>query len=277
MATLVYMELLKLVKRPMTWVLFVLLHGLIGLGTVVGMLNLHSVDPATQEGLARDLTLPGILPVTTQLIAVFGSLMLVILAASAIGSEYSWGTLRPLLATGLSRTRFLGAKILALALVVAVFVVLPLIMNAILAVPAALLGERPVFSGTLDVAWLGHFAALVGRTYVLVAMPVALAFLMGLVGRSQAAGIGVALGVTIGEQIVGMVLLGLDLGWSHAIGAFLPFLSSQSLQGRNREPPQIEPGMLGEGRALLTLLGYSVVCVVIALLIFRRRDVRGSA
>lgn len=278
MSTLVRMELLKLVKRPMTWILIVLLLGGIGFGDLIGFLNLRSVSPEIRESILANLTLPGTLSRTTQFIYFFGSIMLAILAASAIGSEYTWGTLRPLLATGVPRSRFLGAKLLALAIISLAFVVLPLLMNALLAVPIALLEDRPIFSGTLDVAWCGYLAALLGRTYLLVLMPMALAFLIGLVGRSQAAGIGAALGLMIGEQIVGSLLLGLGLDWARKLVSIFPAQSSQVLLEHNVfGPVTTEPGALGEVRALLTLGLYAVACMVIALLTFRRRDIRGGA
>src|SRR5437868_1724112 len=180
MFTLIRMELLKLVKRPMTWILLILLLGGIGFRDLVGFLNVRSVTPDVRESILANLTLPGTLRRTTQFIYFFGSIMLAILAASAIGNEYGWGTLRPLLATGLSRARFLSAKLAALALVALAFVLAPLVMNALLAVPVALLESRPVFPVTVDGPWLGHLAALVGRTYLIVLMPLALAFLVGL-------------------------------------------------------------------------------------------------
>jgi ABC-type transport system involved in multi-copper enzyme maturation permease subunit len=277
MAALVRMELLKLVKRPMTWILIVLLLGGIGFGDVIGLLNLRSVTPEVRENILVNLTLPGTLTRATQFIYIFGSIMLAILSASAIGSEYSWGTLRPLLATGVPRGRFLGAKLLALALVALPFVVLPLVMNAILAVPVALLGDHAYFVGTLDAPWFGHLAALAGRTYLLVLMPMALAFLIGLAGRSQAAGIGAALGLMLGEQIVGAVLLSLGLDWARAVVDLFPIQSSQTLLNHNTfGPVTAEPGMLSEGRALLTLGLYVVVGAVVSLLVFRRRDIRGT-
>jgi ABC-2 type transport system permease protein len=278
MFTLVRMELLKLVKRPMTWVLIVLLLGGIGFGDLVVLLNLQSVTPEVRESILANLTLPDTLRRATQFIYIFGSIMLAILAASAIGSEYSWGTLRPLLATGVPRPRFLIAKLLALAIVALPFVILPLAMNAILAVPVGLLGDHAVFVGTLDTAWFGHLAALVGRTYLLVLMPMALAFLIGLVGRSQAAGIGAALGLMIGSQVVSAVLLSLGLDWARAVVDLFPLQSSQTLLNYNTfGPVTAEPGALGEGRALLTLGLYAVVCAVVSLLIFRRRDIRGTS
>ena len=66
MTSLVRMELLKLAKRPMTWVLAILLHGIIGLGMVGGFLELRGVDEATRNDMLDHLTLPGIIPWMSQ-------------------------------------------------------------------------------------------------------------------------------------------------------------------------------------------------------------------
>ena len=138
--------------------------------------------------------------------------------------------------------------------------------------------SRPVFPVTVDGPWLGHLAALIGRTYLIVLMPLALAFLVGLVGRSQAAGIGAALGLMIGEQVVAALLLNLGLDWTRAVVDLLPARSDQALLTHNTfGPVAVEPGALGEGRALLTLALYSVVCLAIAVVVFRRRDIRGTS
>jgi ABC-type transport system involved in multi-copper enzyme maturation permease subunit len=276
------MELLKLVKRPMTWVLLILLHGGIGFSTVVAALGVRSVTPDVRDAILRNVTLPGILPQTATFVYIFGSIMLAILAASSIGSEYSWGTLRPILATGIPRGRFLGAKLLALAVVALGFVVLPMLMSAALAVPLALWLDQPLMTGTVDLAWFGQLAAMIGRTYLLIVVPGLIAFLVGLAGRSQAAGIGAALGIMIGEQIVAVLLTGLNLGWSRAVVDLLPGQSSAAINNfynglgdLGAAPPP--PGTLSEGQALLTLGVYSLVCLVVAFLVFRRRDVRGAA
>lgn len=279
MGALIRMELLKLRKRPMTWVLLILLLGGIGFITVVSVLQLRSVDPTIREDLLRNITLPGTLPRTAEFVYFFGSIMLSILAASTIGSEYSWGTLRPMLATGVPRGRFLAAKLIALALVAALFAILPLLMNALLALPIAAWNNVPYLTGTFDAAWVGDLGAILGRTYLLVLMPMAIAFFVALVGRSQAAGIGAALGLMIGEQIVVVLLLSLDQPWTRAVANLLPGRNSQVLLNHNGfgALPPMPPGLPGEPRALLTLALYGVVALVVAIVVFRRRDVRGAA
>lgn len=278
MAALIRMELLKLRKRPMTWTLLILLLGGIGFITVVSVLQLQAVDPAVRADLLRNITLPGTFPRTAEFVYIFGSIMLAILAASTIGSEYSWGTLRPMLATGVPRGRFLAAKLVALAIAAALFVVLPLLMNALLALPIAAWNAMPMLTGTLDAAWFGNLAAIVGRTYLLVLMPMAIAFFVALVGRSQAAGIGAALGLMIGEQLVSVLLFTLNQPWTRAVANLLPGRNSQALLNHNTfGVVSPVPGLPGEARAILTLVLYGVIALVIAVLVFRRRDVRGAA
>ncbi len=279
MMTLLRMELLKLLKRPMTWILTALLHGAIGFFAVIAFLELRGDSPDARDQILGNGTLPAILPVTTELLYVLGTIALPILAASSIGSEYNWGTLRPMLATGLPRGRFLAAKLLALALVAVAYVVGPLLMNAALAVPFASLHDRPIVAVTVDLAWIGDLAAMVGRTYLIVLVPTLIAFLIGLAGRSSAAGIGAALGLIIGQLFVGMLLLEFGPAWAKAVVKFFPQQVSMVINEHYNGfgPAVTPPDVLGEGQALLTLGVYGVACLIVAFLIFRRRDIRGAA
>lgn len=278
MSSLLRMEFLKLAKRPMTWVLFALLHGGIGFGTVLSFLNLRGVPPDIRDSVLRDITLPGTLVQTGGYLYVFGTIMLAILAASSIGSEYSWGTLRPLLATGLPRGRFLAAKLLALACATLLFVLSPLAMNALLAIPIALLTDRPPLATPIDLPWLGDLAALIGRIYLILLVPTAVAFLVGLAGRSQAAGIGAALGLVLGEQIVGVLLLSLGTDWARTVVDALPGQNSRVLLNQRVFGfASAVPNVPSEGRSLAILTLYTLSCVLVGVLIFRRRDIRGGA
>jgi ABC-type transport system involved in multi-copper enzyme maturation permease subunit len=181
-------------------------------------------------------------------------------------------------ATGVPRGRFIAAKLVALALAAALFVILPLLMNAFLALPIAAWNNAPFLSGTLDAAWFGDLAAIVGRTYLLVLMPMAIAFFVALISRSQAAGIGAALGLMSDEQIVSVLLLSLDQPWTRTVAALLPGRNSQVLLNHNTFG-MVQPmsGLPGEPRAILTLVLYGAVSLAIAVFAFRWRDVRGVA
>jgi ABC-2 type transport system permease protein len=279
MIALARMELLKLAKRPMTWVLAILLFTIIGLGPVGGAIELRSLDEAARNDMLKNLTLPGIIPWFGQTLYIFASIMLVILAASTIGSEYSWGTLRPFLATGMPRVRFLAAKLLALALVALAFTALPLLLCALLAVPIAILNDRPALGFTIDAAWLLDLAAIIGRCYLAILTPALIAFMIGLAGRSQAAGIGAALGLQISELVVSTALLSLNLDWATTVVNFLPGQNSLTLVGNYASfgSPVNPPDIPGEWRIIATLCAYATVCLAIAFVLFRQRDIRGAA
>ncbi|HEU5330133.1 MAG TPA: hypothetical protein VFU78_18735, partial [Thermomicrobiales bacterium] len=97
-------------------------------------------------------------------------------------------------------------------------------------------------------------------------------------GRSQAAGIGAALGLLIGEQIVGQLLRGLNLHWATTLVNIFPNRNSQSLLAYNVFGPVDRNGeVLGQWHSLITIAIYAVLCIVVALVVFRRRDIRGAA
>src|SRR5437867_11025441 len=59
-----------------------------------------------------------------QIVSGLGSVMIIVFAASHIGTEFGWGTFRTLLAHGAGRGAFLGAKVLSLGVYAAGFVFL---------------------------------------------------------------------------------------------------------------------------------------------------------
>lgn len=278
MLSLLKMELFKLVKRPMAWVLLLLLGGGTGIADLIFMHNLSGAAPDVTARTLRALTLPGIIPTTLESLSVFAAMMVAILAASSIGNEYGWGTLRPMLATGMPRLRFLTAKFLALACVAAVYIAAPLLLNTLIAVPVALVHHLPIMTGAVDPAWFGALAAMLARTFLTILVPMTIAFLLGLVGRSQAVGVGAALGWMVGEQLVSLLLMTVGQPWARTLANQLPGNVGQSLLRYNAFTAVAQQaGMMSEGRAILSLLIYGAVGLAVALIVFRRRDIHGAA
>ena len=224
------------------------------------------------------MTLPEIIPTTLDNLSIFAAMMVAILAASAIGNEYGWGTLRPMLATGMPRARFLTAKFVALSVVAVGFVLVPLLINVVIAVPISLAHSMPIMSGTVDAAWFGALAAMIARTLLTLFVPMTIAFLLGLLGRSQAVGVGAALGWMVGEQLVTLLLSTLGVPWARTLANQLPGNAGRSLLRYNAfaAVPR-HAGMMGEAHAVLSLLIYGAVGLVVAVIVFRRRDVHGAA
>lgn len=271
------MELLKLGKRPLGWIMLILLVGFYGVAVLFSVLNLDQADTATQEQLLRQFTLPYVIPNALDYVQSFGTILLMILVGASVGGEYGWGTLRPMLSTGVSRWRFLLAKLLALAMVAAGYFVVQTLVAVGLAVPIAILNDRPVTLGTVDAGWLGDLALMLARTALVVGMSMIIPFFFGVLGRSQAIAIGASLGYLIGEEIATSIL-GLLGEWTGPLLRLTLDVNRQALMGRNGFGEVALPdGTPGELHATLVLLGYGAVCLVISFLLFRRRDIRGAA
>ncbi len=106
MLNLMRAEWLKLTKRPMTWILLAIFLGLL----VIQLLSQFAIahlsellaiggDQASAgaqlEEWRRRTVFPGLFGSVFGHINSLGGILAVILAAGAMGSEYSWGTFEP--------------------------------------------------------------------------------------------------------------------------------------------------------------------------------------
>jgi ABC-type transport system involved in multi-copper enzyme maturation permease subunit len=222
MLNLIRAEWFKLVRRPMTWVLLGVFLGflLLNLGTEFLLVALHvgafgeaiqfkllSQEQADQFRLM--ISLPGIFGAALGQANSIGGICAIVLAAGAMGSEYSWGTLRTQLARQPDRGRYLVAKIATLLLLQFCGIAIGLVVGTLLALLfGGLLGATGgVAAGDLLQLPLGMLRALyVLQPYVMVTLACCV------LGRSVLAG---AAG--------GFLFLILDVG----LGAF-SFLSQLS-------------------------------------------------
>lgn len=142
MAASLSFELLKLCKRPATWVLAAILVLLI---VFFDYFQFYSIVTAVEEGgddpsglvagnveEFRDYLLPQSVPINVPgLLSQFGGSLALILGALAAGSEYGWGTLKTALTQGLGRTSILLSKLLAVGIVLFAFALLALTTGAL--------------------------------------------------------------------------------------------------------------------------------------------------
>lgn len=199
MLNLIRAEWFKLVRRPLAWVLLAVLLALLVLlrATEFMALALHdglltggevrmALLPADQIAQFRlQLTFPGTFGATLGHINSVGGICAIVLAAGALGSEYSWGTLRTQLARQPSRGRYLLAKLIALQLALLAAIAICLACGAALALMfgALLGGAGSLAAADLAALPLGVLRAL----YVL--LPYVMCALAGCaIGRSVLAG-----------------------------------------------------------------------------------------
>ena len=273
-------ELLKLRKRSAVWVLFgagLVLSLIFGyllpyLGYVTGDEN-----PQT-DGIPRSEVLRGLLPErvmdnTIGGFPVFAGALALVLGAIVIGGEYTWGTLKTILTQRPGRGAILAGQLLGLLTIVAVWVLGIFVASALCSIGIAATESAPMnWPGPLDLLEGLAGGWLVLTMWCLAGAVLAVAF------RNVALPIG--LGV--------VWILGIETLLAGVVSSLLPDLEflSDALPGANAgalvfsvtgmlatdAPPGVRDAVGGE-RALLTLLGYTLAFVALALYTTRRRDI----
>ena len=275
-------ELLKLRKRPATWVLLGVVLGLTQLfGYVLPYSSWLTSDQNFQtQGLDPQAVLAGTLPgelVPTSLggFPVFAGALALILGALATGSEYGWGTLQTALTQRPTRLATYGGKLAALAASTLGIVLATFALNATVASVIAAVESRP-----LDYPSLAELAGGVGSGWLILGMWCGLGALLGFAFRSVALPIGLGVVWVLGvENLVSAVADSLLTGL-RPLRDVLPGVNAGSLVwslapgggSSGQAPPGVVDAVTG-GRATLSLALYIAAFAVAGALLVRRRDV----
>jgi ABC-2 type transport system permease protein len=275
-------EILKLRKRPASWIL---------LGVVLALTQLFGyVLPYSSwvtsgqnfqtQGLDPQAVLAGTLPgelVPTSLggFPVFAGALALILGALAAGSEYGWGTMQTALTQRPGRLAVYGGKLLALAASTLVIVLATFALNAVSAAVIATVESRP-----LDYPSLAELARGVGSGWLIMGMWCGLGALLGFAFRGVALPVG--LGVVWALGVEGLVSAVADslLTSLQPLRDLLPGVNAGSLVwaldpggGASGEPPPGVTDAVTGGQATLALAIYVAAFAVGGAMLIRRRDV----
>ncbi|MCO5177344.1 MAG: ABC transporter permease [Thermomicrobiales bacterium] len=209
--SLVRMELRKLRYRPMTFVIFgimaALLSGLMTIGYIATRVSNRPPGVSLEDDV-RSFLFPGVFQDGFSIIGGVGGILLVVIAAAIIGSEYSWGTIRVLVGSGVPRARLIASKLVTVGLVTIGLTIVGFLAFTITSVGIAIFGGH-----TLDMSWLNGGTAIdlllmFVRTIFILFVSAVLAFTVTVFSRSLAAGIAVGIGYMVFEGIA-VGLLGL--------------------------------------------------------------------
>jgi ABC-2 type transport system permease protein len=275
-------EILKLRKRPATWILLGVVLALTQLfGYILPYSSWLTSDQNFQtQGLNPEAVLAGTLPgelVPTSLggFPVFAGALALILGALVAGSEYGWGTMQTALTQRPTRLAVYGGKLAALAASTLAIVAATFALNATVASVIATIESR-----ALDYPSLAELAKGVGSGWLILSMWAGLGALLGFTFRGVALPIGLGVVWVLGvENLVSAVADSLLTGL-RPLRDVLPGVNAGSLVwalapggGASGEaPPGVIDAVTG-GQATLALALYVAAFAAVGAFLVRRRDV----
>jgi ABC-2 type transport system permease protein len=285
-------EFFKIGRQWTTWIMLVLLLGVIVLPYIIEM----TVPNAKTNIQTNPLHFfYNVLSIGLSILRVFTGIFLLILTARTVGLEYQLGTIRVLLSRGVGRLQLLFAKLLAVAVIALGLLVFGLLLNYLLTVilVAGITGNLNAFSALNSAFWSD------ARVYVLtilinMGVTILLATAAAVVGRSLAFGISAAL-IFFPIDNIGTIIMTLafrvthNVFWLNATAYFLgpnlnvmaPALTSNRVESIGAAPLYFaDPtgqayGTLVDGtHTLVVALVYAVIFAVTAIVLTWKRDVK---
>ena len=233
-----------------------------------------------REGLRTGLTLPYSLGFSLGFSYLLWVIVIIILAASAMGVEYGSGTLRMVLTKGTGRWQFFTGKMLALVLMAAAGLVIVAATISISSLIAALTLPAPADGAALADAGGDRlevtltFARLLGKVLYAFLPYMMLALCCAVLTSSAATAIAVTLTYRMVEWAFVPILVRF-FDWFQNIADYLPGTNVSIWLG-----PEFPFGNTSEEasvlQAFLVLTAYLVILTAATLALFQRRDIAGA-
>jgi ABC-2 type transport system permease protein len=280
-------ELLKLRKRSLTWILLyvligimILLHSLLYLVSKITIPGQTGPGPGDLQSL---LGLPMSLPFALTILTSFGAVLAVILTASSIGNEYNWRTLRIALISSESRLKFLGAKLISIAVLILIGMVIGLATGFVMGLITTAIGGNTFDFSFLTGTYLWDQFVQFWRTFFVILPFALLGALFAIVGRSAMPGIAIGIGILFLEPII-TTFMSLAGGTVAKIPDYLFTANVNTINALNKLPiPGGFSGGFGSSttqmpsvtHAFVVLSVYIVIFAGVAFFLFRKRDVTG--
>ena len=211
----------------------------------------------------------------------FGVVLIMILAASVIGSEYGWGTLRMTLAKGTGRWQLLTSKMILLLLVGSGCFIIMCLTAAFSSLAAASLAPEDG-GGLADSGQWSTVAVMFGKVVYGLIPYVILALFLSVLTSSSSMGIAISLSYYFTESILVGILGGM-FDWFSTVTNFLlgpniiAWMTEPEVQATGSDAAlfahQDLPSQL---HAFLVVAGYIVIIATASFWLFQRKDIAGA-
>jgi ABC-type transport system involved in multi-copper enzyme maturation permease subunit len=286
-ASILAAELLKVRTRWMPYILLLFMVAVLALQTFGPYAGWRlEDDPEFDRAQAlRTFALPWSLAALLDMTQYLGAILLAVLAASAVGTEHGWGTVRQALIRGQTRRQFLTIKLLGIITVGGIGFLLAFAFGLLFSAIVTRLADRPI---TLDVPGgpsVPDVALMALRASYGIVPYALLAFCLAVVGRSTTLGVaGTLTYLVILEPIVLAILEGIGGGAADARAFFVGHNVNALLVANRigeyetlawwRSAKTALPSELPDPAiAALVLGGYCLAFLALAFWVFRRRDI----
>jgi ABC-2 type transport system permease protein len=151
------------------------------------------------------VTFPGAYDLILSFILGLGGLFAVVYGAAIAGSEWTWGTLKTVVARGESRSRYVVATFAAIAVVAGLGLLVSFAIGVVAAVIGATIANVPL-GGIGNADALGRLPEHFLRGWAAIVMEGSIGFAIATLARSQLAGIGAGIAFYFGESFASLFL-----------------------------------------------------------------------
>ena len=252
-----------LLRRPATWLTFGILTGLLVLIIVAVAATGDELEGPEAFLL---ITFPFAYEIILSFIIGLGGLFAVTYGAAVAGSEWSWGTLKAVVARGESRSRYIVITFAA----VAAFLFIGILASFAIGVASAFIGATfadVTTAGVDDADALQDLPELFGRGWYAMVEQGAIGFAVATIARSQLAGIGIGIALFFGEAFAGIFL--------PDIVPYLPFSAAGAAVGIDGGPFGGEGNALSQQTAMLVVGLWLLGSMVVTAIFTERADITG--
>ena len=279
-------EILKLRKRQMTIVLLAILVGIIVIVNLLLLAISKVKTPSSGPGtgnIAMLLGLQSAVPFAFSMMASFGIVLAIILAASSVGNEYNWKTIRTVLISSESRFKLLVAKLVSLGILILIGMAIGVVVGFIMGLITTGLGGYAYSFSFITGSYVWAQFLQYWRTFFIIIPFSLLGFMMAIVGRSAMPGIATGIGVVFLEDIVTAFMTAAG-GWIAKVPAYLLNANVTAITALNKLPGRFGGGGGSGGTTVVLpsllhafiILGlYSLAFLYLSFYLFKKRDVTG--
>ncbi|MFA7191491.1 MAG: ABC transporter permease subunit [Dehalococcoidales bacterium] len=278
MISMIRGEIIKTVRRRTTWVLLAVMvvYFNIIFFAIYGVVDSppRQMSPDIIAQISDSLQFPGAFNTIFSTARTIGTLLVIVLTASSIGSEFSWGSIRQILTRKGIRYHFVVSKLVSLVLFTTIGLLIALVTGFGLSIITDnLLGS--IEWNFMTVGFAGEIAITFGWTLFGLLPYIALAAFFSFLGRSAISGIGGALGIYVIETVL-VTIFNSSGGWLAKIPQYLLGPNIDALVPAtlfSQSPFWVASELPGTLHAAIALTIYCVVLIGTSLAIFQKRDV----